>query len=132
MFYEVLNPSLNLSWSVFSSEAVSIKKAVLKNFAIFRGKHLLRSFFLIKLQVWSPVIVLRETPIQVFPCEYCKIFRNTYFEEHLRTTASAFPSKSMIRGFNTKIKHKINKNSAKGNRTWPNPMQTKRSKFHQN
>ena len=24
----------------------------------------------------------------LFPCEYCKIFKNTYFEEHLRTAAS--------------------------------------------
>ena len=30
------------------------------------------------------------TPIQVFFCEICKILRNTYFEEHLRTTASAY------------------------------------------
>ena len=29
-----------------------------------------------------------ETPIQVFFCEYCEIFKNTYFEKHLRTTAS--------------------------------------------
>ena len=25
---------------------------------------------------------------QVFSCEYCKIFNNTYFEKHLRTAAS--------------------------------------------
>ena len=24
-------------------------------------------------------------PTQVFTCEMCKIFKNTYFEEHLRT-----------------------------------------------
>ena len=28
-------------------------------------------------------------PKQVFPCEYCQIFKNTYFEKHLQTTASA-------------------------------------------
>ena len=32
----------------------------------------------------------KETPIQVFPCEICEIFKNTYFEEHLRTTASEY------------------------------------------
>ena len=26
---------------------------------------------------------------QAFSCEYCKIFKNTYFEEHLRMAASA-------------------------------------------
>ena len=29
-----------------------------------------------------------ETPTQVFSCEYYEIFKNTYFEEHLRTAAS--------------------------------------------
>ena len=24
----------------------------------------------------------------MFSCEYCEIFKNTYFEEHLRTAAS--------------------------------------------
>ena len=28
-----------------------------------------------------------ETPAQMFSCEISKIFKNTYFEEHLRTTA---------------------------------------------
>ena len=30
----------------------------------------------------------KETPTQVLCCEYCEIFKNTYFEEHLRTAAS--------------------------------------------
>ena len=38
------------------------KKAVLKTFGIFTGKF--------------------------FSCEYCAIFKNTYFEEHLQTDAS--------------------------------------------
>ena len=29
-----------------------------------------------------------EIPTQVFSCEICEIFKNTYFEEHLRATAS--------------------------------------------
>ena len=57
----------------------SIKKAVLKNLAIFTGKHQRWSLSLINLQAFS---------LQVFSCEYCKIFKKTYFEEHLRTTAS--------------------------------------------
>ena len=27
--------------------------------------------------------------MQVFFCEYCEIFKNSYFEEHLRMAASA-------------------------------------------
>ena len=30
----------------------------------------------------------KETPTQVFFGEYCEIFKNLYFEKHLRTTAS--------------------------------------------
>ena len=30
-------------------------------------------------------LYLKETPAQVFSCEYCQIFKNTYFEEPLRT-----------------------------------------------
>ena len=45
----------------------SIKKAVLKKFTIFIGKDL----------CWS------------VSCEHCEIFKNTCFEEHLRTALSA-------------------------------------------
>ena len=38
-----------------------------------------------------PVTLLkRETLSQVFPCEFCKISKNTFFTEHLRVTASVF------------------------------------------
>ena len=30
----------------------------------------------------------KETLTQVFSCEICEIFKNIYFEEHLRTSAS--------------------------------------------
>ena len=31
-----------------------------------------------------------QTAAQVFSVEYCKIFKNIFFEEHLRTTASRY------------------------------------------
>ena len=43
--------------------------------------------FLIKLLAFRPATLLKKTPIQVFSCEYCEIFQNTYFEKHLRTAA---------------------------------------------
>ena len=55
----------------------AIKKAVLKNLAIFIGKHLCWSLF-------NEVV-----PTQLFSCEYYEIFKNTYFKKHLRTVASA-------------------------------------------
>ena len=33
--------------------------------------------------------IKKETPTQVFSCKYCKIFKSTFFEEHLQATASA-------------------------------------------
>ena len=32
----------------------------------------------------------KESLIQVFSCEFCEIFKNTFFTEHLRTTASEY------------------------------------------
>ena len=32
----------------------------------------------------------KDTPTQVFFCEICEIFKNTYFEEHLWKTASVY------------------------------------------
>ena len=56
-----------------------LKEAVLKIFAIFTGKHLCWGLFLIR---------EKETQTQVPTREYCEIFKNTYFEEHLQTAAS--------------------------------------------
>ena len=33
-------------------------------------------------------VLKRETLAQVFSCEFCEISKNTFFTEHLRTTAS--------------------------------------------
>ena len=56
---------------------------VLKNCAIFTGKHL-----------WW--IYLKENPTQVFSSEYCKILNNTYFEEHLQMAASVYTYKLRV------------------------------------
>ena len=62
-----------------SHRRCSVKKGVLKNFANFKGKHLCWSLFLIKLK--------RDCNTDTF-CEICEVFKNTYFEECLRETAS--------------------------------------------
>ena len=74
-----------------SHQRCSIKKAVLKNFAIFTGIHLCRSLFLIKLQAFRPATLLKRDSTQVFFFEYCEIFKNTCFEKYLRMTASVNP-----------------------------------------
>ena len=62
---------------------VFYRKAVLKQFAIFTGRHLCWSLFLIKLQDFRPANLSKETPAQ-----YCNIFKNTNFEKNLPTAAS--------------------------------------------
>ena len=47
---------------------VFCKKGVLRNFAKFTGKHLLHSLFFDK----------KETLVQVFSCEFCELFKNTF------------------------------------------------------
>ena len=65
----------------------SVKKDVPKNFENFKGKHLCWGIFLIKWQALSPATLLKRDSTQVFSCEICEIFKNTYFKEHLRMTA---------------------------------------------
>ena len=49
----------------------------------------MRSLFLIKFQAGLKACnFIKETPAQAFSYEVCEIFKNTYFEEHLRATAS--------------------------------------------
>ena len=57
----------------------SIKKGVVRNFVKFTRKHLCQSLFNFS---------RKETLVQVFSCEICEIFKNTFFTEHLRATAS--------------------------------------------
>ena len=38
----------------------------------------------VSLQAWN--FILKKAPTQVFSCEIYEIIKNTYFEEHLRTT----------------------------------------------
>ena len=71
MYCYIMSRSIFVTF-VLSHRDVFYKKAVLKDFAIFTGKHLCRSIFLIKRQVFS--------------CEYWDNFKN--IEENLRMAAS--------------------------------------------
>ena len=54
---------------------------VLKSFAKFTGKHL----------CWR-LLFKKESSTQVFPCEFCEIFRNTFFYRTPPMAASALAS----------------------------------------
>ena len=64
---------------------VFCKKGVLKSFTNFTGKHLCWSLFLIKSQALRPATLLKSESNAGLSCE---IFKNTYFEEHMRTASS--------------------------------------------
>ena len=44
--------------------------------------------------------IKKETLAQVLFCEFCDIFKNTFFTEHLRTTASVIGKKDFIDNIN--------------------------------
>ena len=48
------------------------------------------SFFFNKVAGLRPASLLKETLAQMFFYEFCEIFKNTFFTEHLRTTASEY------------------------------------------
>ena len=62
-----------------SHRKCSVRKGVLRNFAKFTGKQGLQHYQSKK-----------ETLAQVFASEFCEISKNTFFTEHLWTTASAY------------------------------------------
>ena len=63
------------------------KVGVLKSYAIFAGKHLRWSHFWIKFQSFRPG-TLKITPTKVLFCEYCKIFKNSFFHRTPPVAAS--------------------------------------------
>ena len=70
-----------------SHRRCSIKKAVLNNYALFTGKYLCRSLFLIKLPC---SFIKKRLQHSCFPWNIAKFFhfRNTNFEEHQPSAAS--------------------------------------------
>ena len=76
-------------WSTHKSshQRCSMKKSVLRNFAKLTGKHLCQSLCQ---RPKACNFIKKEILIQMFPCEFCKISENTFFREHLWTTASVW------------------------------------------
>ena len=80
---------LNFPFRIYRSSCwqMFFKIVVLKNSANFTGKHLCWSHFLIKLQAWgSATLLKRDSNTDVFLWNK-QNFTNTYFKEHLQTTA---------------------------------------------
>ena len=70
-----------LSVTRSSHRRCSVKKDVLKNTAKITGNHLLQSFFFNKVAALRPQacnFIKKEALAQVFSCEFCEIFKDTF------------------------------------------------------
>ena len=88
VFFGKINSYIFPTSSRSSHQRCSVKKAAFNIFAIFAGKNLCWSLYLIRLQAWRPATLLKSDSNAGSSCKYCKIINNTYFEEHPWTTAS--------------------------------------------
>ena len=70
----------------------SLKKGLLKNLAKVAEKHLCQILIFNKIAGLRPATSLKKEALaslaQLFSCEFCEIFKNTFFIEHLRKAAS--------------------------------------------
>ena len=98
----------NLARSRSSHQGCSIIKGVLRNFAKFARNTCARACFFNKIAGRRPMacnFIKKETLTRVFSCEFCKIFKNAFFTEHLRTTASA--DYMWVKNYSLPIKNKF-------------------------
>ena len=71
-----------------SRPKVFCKKVVLKNLTVFTGKHQFSILSLNKVLSLQVASLGTKMIAQMFSSEFRKIFKNTYFVEHLQTTIS--------------------------------------------
>ena len=63
---------------------VPYERGVFENFAKFTGEHLCQGLLFNKVARF----IKKQALAQLFSCGFCEIFKNTFFREHLRITAS--------------------------------------------
>ena len=64
-------------------------KGVLENLATWTEKYLFQSLFFNKIAcLKTTTLFKKEALAQVFSCELCEFFKNTFFTKHLRVNAS--------------------------------------------
>ena len=67
----------------------SLKKGALRNFLKFTGKHLCQDLVFNKVAGLRPATLFKKRDSgKVLSCGLCEISKNTFFSEHLWTTAS--------------------------------------------
>ena len=88
-----------------------------------------KSLFKVFLKPQACNFIKKETLAQVFFCEFCEIFKNTFFTEHLRTIVSVSNQKERqcydqqkITGGNLKYISSKNFTRSLEKRLWQNPV----------
>ena len=83
------------------------KKGVLINFAKFTGKHRCQNFSLNKVAGLRPEackFIKKETLAQVFSCEFCEIYKNTfYYTTALMAASGVLINFAMLEPFSNKV-----------------------------
>ena len=82
----------NITLTGYSEAATGgvYKKCVLRNFAKFIEKHLCQSLFFNKVADLRLATLSERRLCHVFSSEFCEISKNTFYTEHLQTTASVY------------------------------------------
>ena len=75
-----------------SNRSQTFFTGVLKNFAIFTGKHLCWSLFLIKLQVLACDFIKKRLQHRCFPVTIAKFLGAAFFKEHLQWLLKHHPN----------------------------------------
>ena len=92
-------------WRLFQKKPPDVfyKKGVLENFVKFTGKYLCQSLLFNKVTGQACTFIKTENLAQVFSCEFCENFKNTFFTEHpgrlllpLAKIVNSFSQKSSI------------------------------------
>ena len=71
-----------------SHQRCSMTESVFRNFRKFMRKDLSQNLFFNKVAGLN--FIKKETLAQVFSCEFCEVFKSTFFTKNLWTTASVF------------------------------------------
>ena len=72
-----------IHWNYRSSHPEVFSRKCVRNFTNFTGKHLCQSLFFNKVGGLAWNCIKKETLVQVLSYEFCEIFKNTFFTEHL-------------------------------------------------
>ena len=95
-FWEHLQSTACMKTTRGSQRRCSLRKGVFRNFTRFTGKHLSQSLFLMKLLVSACNFIKKGALAKLFSCEFCETSKNTFFTEHLWTTASGLRWKTFL------------------------------------